>query len=467
MHAISDPVASVPSAIVLSLQEPYQLAGHLSPAITLDTRGGTIGRAQQCDWVLEAEGVSRTHACIRYINGTFYLEDRSTNGILRNAHPVRVGYPQPLSDGDQLVIDQFHIAVKIVGAVTPTASSGAVHAVVSDGDVGLVTPDPRSVVMQSDAYHLVTSAARVQKSVDPLDIIGHTQLPDVSSLPHKQETSLYSAPVASTFYKPPHIAQKTLSQGALPEHWDRTQATMSFVTSASQDHAPVNVQAPTPPKVAAHDARVPENSLSHPHTPASPASADMDIVHPPASGVLSSQEDDIAQLRSLVTALVGQVMVQLRARAHCKNLLRLPITLVQSTQNNPLKFAATAEEAVRRLLGASDPSYMSANQAIMDAQEDLVAHHSALFAGMRAGYAHMMRRFSPEQFYPPERSYLPFQSSAQQAWKKYVATYTQIMAEPDHGFETLFSSVLAATYAEESQSTTPENSDALPTQGHS
>lgn len=52
-----------------------------------EAKGGSIGRSEDCDWVLSASGVSRVHAMIRYLNGMYFIEDRSTNGMLLNDAP--------------------------------------------------------------------------------------------------------------------------------------------------------------------------------------------------------------------------------------------------------------------------------------------------------------------------------------------------------------------------------------------
>src|SRR3546814_18192579 len=49
--------------------------------------GGSIGRSEDCDWVLGASGVSRVHAMVRYLNGIYFIEDRSPNGMLLNGAP--------------------------------------------------------------------------------------------------------------------------------------------------------------------------------------------------------------------------------------------------------------------------------------------------------------------------------------------------------------------------------------------
>uniref|UniRef100_UPI001980B3FB FHA domain-containing protein n=1 Tax=Burkholderia sp. Ac-20379 TaxID=2703900 RepID=UPI001980B3FB len=80
-----------------------------------DCRDGSIGRSDECDWVLGADGVSRLHALVRYLNGLYFIEDRSTNGMLLNGASLRRGEPSTLKHGDRLQIDTFEIDVRLQG----------------------------------------------------------------------------------------------------------------------------------------------------------------------------------------------------------------------------------------------------------------------------------------------------------------------------------------------------------------
>src|SRR5688572_724079 len=46
--------------------------------------GGTIGRLPDNDWVFPDPYVSGRHALIRYLNGKYFIEDTSTNGVFVN-----------------------------------------------------------------------------------------------------------------------------------------------------------------------------------------------------------------------------------------------------------------------------------------------------------------------------------------------------------------------------------------------
>jgi type VI secretion system FHA domain protein len=84
--------------------------------MVLDKSGGTIGRANDNDWVLPdpQRFVSAHHARISYRNGSYIIEDTSTNGLYLNdgADPVGRTGPQPLRPGDRLRLGPYRISVR-------------------------------------------------------------------------------------------------------------------------------------------------------------------------------------------------------------------------------------------------------------------------------------------------------------------------------------------------------------------
>jgi len=80
-----------------------------------DSRGGTIGRAPDCDWVLASEYVSRRHATISLQGETFYIETHSVNGVALNSPQTLIPQNErrTLKDGDRLFIDEIEIVVAV------------------------------------------------------------------------------------------------------------------------------------------------------------------------------------------------------------------------------------------------------------------------------------------------------------------------------------------------------------------
>ena len=123
---------------------------------TFEARGGSIGRSEDCDWVLGASGVSRVHAMIRYLNGMYFVEDRSTNGMLLNDVPLIKGEPSALKEGDRLLIDTFEVEIHLQdasaasampdlldAAPVPAVEPARAPAMMDPLDFGLLDPAPR------------------------------------------------------------------------------------------------------------------------------------------------------------------------------------------------------------------------------------------------------------------------------------------------------------------------------------
>jgi predicted component of type VI protein secretion system len=107
--------------MLLALSIVSEQGGNLGPAAykVFDERGGSIGRVAGNDWVLpDAQNfVSSRHARVSAANGTFYLEDTSSNGTFINAPDQAASRepPQALSDGDRLYIGDYEIVVQVIG----------------------------------------------------------------------------------------------------------------------------------------------------------------------------------------------------------------------------------------------------------------------------------------------------------------------------------------------------------------
>ncbi|MGN4201820.1 FHA domain-containing protein, partial [Burkholderia gladioli] len=232
-----------------------------------DRRDGSIGRADDCDWVLGAEGVSRLHALIRYLNGLYFVEDRSTNGMLLNGAPLRKGDPAALRDGDRLQIDTFEIAVRLGGETgghwqdrqaqtdrAPTAPASTstprvppVPAVPAAGAAALSSSSssssaenrepldlgtllsPRQLDAQGDAGRPdglipgARDAAVPGSSLDPLALFDapssyYDEAP--GAVPADQGWN--HTPSPSDRFRPPRVAGARPAGALLPDDWDAT-----------------------------------------------------------------------------------------------------------------------------------------------------------------------------------------------------------------------------------------------------
>ncbi|MEL1265704.1 type VI secretion system-associated FHA domain protein TagH [Pseudoxanthomonas putridarboris] len=401
-----------------------------------DACDASIGRAETCDWVLNAEGVSRLHATIRYLNGLYFIEDRSTNGMLLNGAPMGKGDPSALKDGDRLQIDTFEVAVHLRAdedARSTEASRAPVVAAVETGPSRNALPWPSL----AGSVPITDGDAGAAPDIDigigglesdaELDPLVHLKAVDAVATGPADHGWNHSPGIADVF-RPPSPGS-VAAEPVLPENWDRTRSQFTAAQSAPSA-APV-VPLPVPP---AAEAESPQAAAAPVRTVAA------DVPQPAAQ-----------PLDELFRIVVEGVMDVLRARAELKNSFRLPVTVIQRTENNPLKFAPTAEEAVERILAAPNRGFLSGAAALEDAMDDIRHHQVALLAGVRAAFDGLMERLDPARFEPEDGGGSRWAAFAarNRAWDRYKDHYRDLLADPDECFRRLFGDEFARAYEEQ------------------
>ncbi|WP_208453022.1 type VI secretion system-associated FHA domain protein TagH [Burkholderia gladioli] len=649
-----------------------------------DRRDGSIGRADDCDWVLGAEGVSRLHALIRYLNGLYFVEDRSTNGMLLNGAPLRKGDPAALRDGDRLQIDTFEIAVRLGGETGGNWQARTDRAPTAPASTSTprVPPVPAVPAAGADALSSSSSSSSAENrepldlgallSPRPLDAQGDAGRPD-GLIPGARDAAvpgssldplaLFDAPSSyydeapgavpadqgwnhtpspSDRFRPPRVAGARPAGALLPDDWDATgsrftppaapsarqwddsllapasnaapaippaasgeddsllapaplraaEAAPAMQSSAShQDDArpgssparaagaapvippsasreddsllgsvparaagaapvppssaryqndsssdaiPVRAAEPSPsrpddslprpatvaPAAPQHDDALPDliparaadaapvlrsSPLQHddsllapipahaaevpPLAPANPAARDQaapsaarasaadaapstrapaaavesaaPVARPvafgaakasPRSQAASPAEPAGADLTAMFEIAVDAMMDVLRARAELKNSFRLPATLIQRSENNPLKFAPTAREAVRRLLAPPDNGFLAGSAALADAADDIRNHQMAMLAGVRSAFESLLAQFDPariEQESEGGGRRLSLGGNRPRHWERYKEQFEALTRNPDECFRRLFGDEFARAYEEQ------------------
>jgi type VI secretion system protein ImpI len=148
---------------------------------------------------------------------------------------------------------------------------------------------------------------------------------------------------------------------------------------------------------------------------------------------------------------VDAMMDVLRARAELKNSFRLPATLIQRAENNPLKFAPTAQDAVQRLLAPPDGGFLSGSAALNDAADDIRNHQMAMLAGVRSAFQSMLAYFDPariEQESADGARRFPFVVRSRH-WERYKEQFEQVTRNPDECFQRLFGDEFARAYEDQ------------------
>ncbi|MCC4603516.1 type VI secretion system-associated FHA domain protein TagH [Xanthomonas campestris] len=407
--------------------------------------GGSIGRSDESDWVLAAPGVSRTHAVVRFLNGMYFIEDRSTNGMSLNGKALTRADPSALSDGDRLQLDSFEIQVQVQSlAVAPTPAPALDPLLDAMDDRTQVAPPaaPARAATTAAGFDVLEfempPAAR--PAVDPLLddlLLGGTpreldplRLLDPLPAPARDATpSAWNQSNANQdYFRPPASAD---ARATLPENWDMTLG----------DFAPPS---PSPSLSSSSMAGM----LAAPAAlSASPVAAMLPRASDPSDASTSATSLP-PELDRIFAIVVDGVMDVLRARAEIKNSFRLPVTVIQRSENNPLKFAATADDALQKLLAPPSPAFLSGVPAFEDAFDDIRCHQMAMLAGMRAAFDAMLFHFSPdrlEQEADAGGKRLSFGGKGRY-WERYRDNFEQLRSDPDDCFRRLFGDEFARAY---------------------
>src|SRR5262245_20351369 len=98
-------------------------------SIVFGVGGGTIGRSADNDWVLPdpQRYVSAHHARVSFRQGSYFLEDLSTNGAFANDGDVAIGKlgPHRLQNGDLLRFGDYQVSVVVEAEAAAESPAGA------------------------------------------------------------------------------------------------------------------------------------------------------------------------------------------------------------------------------------------------------------------------------------------------------------------------------------------------------
>ena len=406
-----------------------------------------IGRSSQNDWVLpDPERLVSAHHCvIQYKDGRYYLTDNSTNGVeLLNAGiRLRRGNSEPLEDGELIRIGDYEIQARIdfnVQAIERPASASESPNSFEALMGAVATPPPAMPApVIAPQFH---GASSMDTLPDLFDFLGPATVPPptvADHVPCEQHDFRPPTPLAV-----PAAEQPVVSGAVIPEGWDLFDDTPAPVT-------PVPPPIVTPPSPAVEPALPVADTPQPDLLQAFLRGAGLDLLHLDKADACAQMESIGRSYRLMVEGLIDV----LRARTSLKGEFRMQQTMIQPVENNPLKFAPNADEALLLLLRHGNQAFMAPDLAVRDSFNDLRAHQLAVMAGVQAAIKHLLSRFEPAQL--EERMSKPgglsslFSGSRQaQYWQQFTALYSNISREAQDDFQDLFGREFSRAYEEHS-----------------
>ncbi|MGH8269223.1 MAG: type VI secretion system-associated FHA domain protein TagH, partial [Steroidobacteraceae bacterium] len=249
-----------------------------------------------------------------------------------------------------------------------------------------------------------------------------------------------SRPASPSAAPDPAAASAPAGQ-AIPDDWNKTNFSRKPVAPAPKPAAPVSRRPLPPSPTPAPAQQRPSASGFDIDALLKSAGVDPAGIPPETAGSLG------LILRSVVQGVIDV----LRARSEIKEQFRLSQTIVKTAENNPLKFAVNAEDALNSLLGRRNPAYLPPVEAFDDALNDIRFHQLAMLAGMRAGFDHVMSRFDPQQLQESfdkrsKRGGLLSMSGKSRYWEQFAEEFQELAGDKEQAFRRLFAEEFAAAY---------------------
>lgn len=152
----------------------------------------------------------------------------------------------------------------------------------------------------------------------------------------------------------------------------------------------------------------------------------------------------------MVRQMTQGMLDTLAARMRFKRELRVEVTMIRAAENNPLKFSANVDEALR-LLFRPVKGYLPPQQSIAEGFADLQGHEMALLQAVRTTLEALLARLSPktlEREFAQKSMLDNLMPSARKArcWNEFVEIYDNIARDAEEGFMRLFAEEFARSY---------------------
>ena len=450
------------------ISDHYKALGKRSSRL-FGVTGGRIGRSQDNDWVLPDPDryVSSHHAKVSFRAGQWILEDTSTNGVFINGSdsPASLEGAYTLQDGDRLRLGDYEMIVSIDERNDfPPDASGQMP----------VPPKAKAVAAKNSSLGEdlgeelditdLLSDPLVQQSTNTFD---WGTSPAADSTPPKSSraasapipvlTPLAPQPAPAAAAKPARAggfsslldvpateADRTVAQGKKNDDWQMQtrpydRKTMQALTNAST----LSRIEPERPK------RTGDSTDSGVDAFCRGAGID------PSALPADTQAALLTLAGQMVREMILGMMEALKGRSDMKTRLRLSQTTIQPGENNPLKFSASVDEAVLKLLDPHGSRYLGPIEAIRESFADLRMHQGALVNAVQAATDELMSRIEPGELQERfdrglKRGAILGAANKMKYWDLYVEFYQVLNQRNEQGLPGVFAEEFARTYAERS-----------------
>ena len=401
--------------------------GPISFAVT-GKRSVDIGRDQHLDWTLPdpTRFISGKHCEVHYKDGAYWLHDVSTNGTFLNGSDQRMRSPYELKNGDRLVIGQYIVGVSLESG-SPSVSdrnSGVSGGLISQQHAAY----PELWANDKDApppidRQQIKMPRETARPVNPDFLDWAAGVPEVDpGAGLRRPAAIQTSPMADLDWASgplsrPAAAPEPAQPVVSPRRpvWKDNEVSTGDVSPfldtrpGRRGRSPRARRGPAARSEAAPDRQatpIPQAPVPNATRPpdASRQSVNDDFIRRMARAA-NLPEDFFAgkdanqladQLGEIMRVSVSSLMQLLQARNEAKRFTRSTSqTTIQATENNPLKFSPTVEDAMRILFGPKTHSYLDARRAFAQGFDDLKSHQLKTYMAMQHAVTRLVADLDP------------------------------------------------------------------------
>jgi type VI secretion system protein len=172
---------------------------------------------------------------------------------------------------------------------------------------------------------------------------------------------------------------------------------------------------------------------------------------------LSLSDEDLTPAMMRVGAMLRMMIQGLReilmTRTSIKSEFRIDQTRIGASQNNPLKFSVSVDQAVEAMIRPRRKGYLEADAATRQALDDIKAHEIAMVTGMEAALKGVLKRLDPAVLEDKIETSGGLGSILKgrkaRYWDVYEKMYAEIADQAENDFHDLFSREFAKAYQEQ------------------
>ena len=378
--------------------------------LTVGKEGATIGRSAKNDWVLPDKNryVSSRHATVDYQAGAYYLIDTSTNGVFVNESetPVGAGNPQRLFNGDRLAIGDYEITVEVVEDDELDSIEELISSVVLDT---VAEEDSVDSPMMLEENALTGARSLNARLFDETDAAFSDTVTSDSGAASSNVIQLGGDNGPRAEVRMPAATPRPAPEPAPAEPAESSGGELEIELQDISDAIMVDTspEVPAAKQSVARSAKParaqdPEPSmLPGGHRLSGDAGAQLEFMRGLGMSLAELGNPDVAELmhnagQALREFIIG-TMDLLQTRASLKNAFRLEQTTISAGTNNPLKFSANVNDAIRNLLANKSRQYAPTVETVRGVCRDIKVHEEATSHAARAAFDEFVERLEPEE----------------------------------------------------------------------